>query len=198
MWYVIQTIAGKEEDLMVFIRALLGRENYEACFTVHAEWMKRLGGEWQIQIKPLFPGYVFIETQEPERIFMELKTVPGFSRLLGTGKDEFVPVRKGEEAFLRRLIQTEDLDHAVVGLTTVKTDEAGAVVSMEGALSFFEKEIETVNLHKRYAVVKTKMLGEERSLLFGIRLSRDRNVQRGRTVNVRPGQRGISREVCRI
>ena len=102
MWYVIQTITGKEEELMLFMRTILCREHFDNSFVIYAEWMKRLGGEWQIQVRPLFPGYVFIETKEPDRLYMELKAVPKFSRLLGTGKDEFVPVSEEEEQFLRR------------------------------------------------------------------------------------------------
>ena len=177
MWYVIQTVTGKEEELMLFIRTLLSREHFENCFMIRAEWLKRLGGEWQLQIRPLFPGYVFIETDEPERIYMELKGVPRFSRLLGSGKDEFIPVKEEEERFLRMITGAVnsgwDFGDAVVRLTSVETDDDGEVVSMNGALMYFEKEIVRMNLHKRYAVVQTRMLGEERVLVFGVRLRRE-------------------------
>ena len=81
MWYVIQTITGKEEELMLFMRTILCREHFDNSFVIYAEWMKRLGGEWQIQVRPLFPGYVFIETKEPDRLYMELKAVRDFWEL---------------------------------------------------------------------------------------------------------------------
>lgn len=178
MWYVIQTVTGKEEELMLFIRTLLSREHFENCFMIRAEWLKRLGGEWQLQIRPLFPGYVFIETDEPERIYMELKGVPRYSRLLGSGKDEFIPVKETEEKFLRAIMDSsEDYSSAVVRLTVVKTDTVGNVVSVEGALKFFERENIKLNLHKRYAMVKTLMMGEERTLIFGIRLEKDKEIK---------------------
>lgn len=174
MWYVIQTVTGKEEELMFFIRSLLSRGDYENCFAIHAEWLKRLGGEWLVQTRSLFPGYVFMETEKPDRIFMDLKSVPRFSRLLGNGKNEFVPVKREEERFLRKLtnteVNTEIPDHPVIQLSTVETNKDGGIIRMEGALSSFQKEIVKINLHKRYAVVKTGLLGEERSLVFGIRL----------------------------
>lgn len=176
MWYVIQTVTGKEEELMLFIRTLLSREHFENCFMIRAEWLKRLGGEWQLQIRPLFPGYVFIETKEPGRLYMELKAVPKFSRLLGNSRDEFIPVKAEEEKFLRMITGATDsgwdFGDAIVQLTSVETDDDGEVVSMNGALMHFEKEIVRMNLHKRYAVVQTRMLGEERSLVFGVRLGR--------------------------
>ena len=187
MWYVIQTVTGKEEELMLFIRNILCRERYESCFVIYAQWMKRLGGEWQIQVRPLFPGYVFIDTEEPERLYMDLKAVPKFSRLLGTGTDEFVPVKKEEEKFLRMITggsgemadepaieRMERADDATVKLTVVETELDGGIRSMEGALSCFASDDVRLNLHKRYAVVNTRMLGEERTLGFGIRLKKDR------------------------
>ena len=179
MWYVIQTITGKEEELMLFMRTILCREHFDNSFVIYAEWMKRLGGEWQIQVRPLFPGYVFIETKEPDRLYMELKAVPKFSRLLGTGKDEFVPVSEEEEQFLRMIIDngetavsTVNNERAVVKLTVVETEADGGIISMDGALSCFNRNDVTGKLHKRYAVVKTRLLGEERSLVFGIQLKR--------------------------
>ena len=177
MWYVIQTVAGKEEELLLFIRTLLCREYFENCFVIRVEWLKRLSGEWQLQVRALFPGYVFIETEDPERIYLEMKAVPRFSRLLGNSRNEFIPVNEEEERFLRLLIsnanQDQNLYEAVVKLTHVKTDENGKIISVIGALAYFEKEIVRVKLHKRYAIVKTRMLGEERTLIFGIWLEKD-------------------------
>ena len=189
MWYVIQTVTGKEEELLTFIRTMVQKSLYETCFLFRAEWMKRLGGQWQLQVQSLFPGYVFIETKNPEQVFLELRQIPKFSRLLGSDKSEFIPVREQEERFLRILAGAEQtgtgksgtersgavsLDRepweAIVRLTLVQTTEEGDIAAMRGALSYFKKEIVRVNLHKRYAVVRTRILGEERTLKFGIRI----------------------------
>ena len=189
MWYVIQTVTGKEEELLTFIRTMVQKSLYETCFLFRAEWMKRLGGQWQLQVQSLFPGYVFIETKNPEQVFLELRQIPKFSRLLGSDKSEFIPVREQEERFLRILAGAEQtgtgksgtersgavsLDRepweAIVRLTLVQTTEDGDIAAMRGALSYFKKEIVRVNLHKRYAVVRTRILGEERTLKFGIRI----------------------------
>ena len=108
MWYVIQTVTGKEEELITFIRTILSRELYTDCFVIKTEWMKRLGGEWQVQVRPLFPGYVFIDTKMPEILFFELKSVPRFSKLLGNGKNEFIAVNESEKRFLEILTGAQD------------------------------------------------------------------------------------------
>ena len=69
-------------------------------------------------------------------------------------------------------VSTVNNERAVVKLTVVETEADGGIISMDGALSCFNRNDVTVNLHKRYAVVKTRLLGEERSLVFGIQLKR--------------------------
>ena len=40
MWYVIQTITGKEEELMLFMRTIiLCREHFDNSFVIYAEWI---------------------------------------------------------------------------------------------------------------------------------------------------------------
>ena len=112
---------------------------------------------------------------------MELKGVPRYSRLLGTSKDEFIPVKEEEEKFLQMIMNSSDnYNKSIVGLTTVETNVNGNVVSVNGALACFEKACIKVNLHKRYALVKTQMLGEQRILRFGIRLKKDENINETR------------------
>lgn len=171
MWYVIQTMTGQEEEVMLFMNTILDAELYEECFVIKAEWMKRLGGRWQLQVRPLFPGYVFTRTDRPEELFLRLKDVPKFSKLLGTGRYEFVPVRDEEERFLKRILNG-NRDY-MVKLTTVGASEDGTILAIDGVLELFEKNILRWNLHKRYAVARVEMLGDEKSVIFGIRLLKD-------------------------
>lgn len=184
MWYVIQTVTGREEELITLIRTIINRELFEECFVIKAEWMKRLGGQWQIQVRPLFPGYIFIETERPEEVFYKLKGVPKFSKILGNDRFEFTPVNEEEKKFLslissgqkHRLRQDEEKEQVqrIVKLTEVVTDEAGAVTSMNGILECFKEKIVRLNLHKRFAVVDMTLFHENRTLIFGIRLKQDR------------------------
>lgn len=63
MWYVIQTITGKEEELARAAGAYLSPELCEDCFTVKRKLIKRLGGEWVAVTETLFPSYLFLETK---------------------------------------------------------------------------------------------------------------------------------------
>ena len=108
MWYVIQTTTGKEEELVAGIHAVLAGKGYRDCFVIKAEWLKRLGGTWRLQVCPLFPGYVFIETDSPGRIFQGLKQVPKYSKILGNGAFEFTAVEEEERRLLERLCGAGD------------------------------------------------------------------------------------------
>lgn len=184
MWYVIQTMAGKEEELITFIRTIINRELFAECFVIKAEWMKRLGGRWQTQVRPLFSGYIFIDTEQPEEIFLKLKSIPRFSKMLGNEKFEFTPVNDEEKKFLamisseqnRTTGQEDEKEQAqrIVKLTEIVTDEFGAVASMNGILECFKENIVRINLHKRFAVVDMTLFHKKRTLIFGIKLKQDR------------------------
>lgn len=171
MWYVIQTMTGQEEEVLLFMNTILDMGLYEKCFSIKTEWMKRLAGGWQLQVRALFPGYIFIQTDRPEELFLNLKKVPKFSKLLGTGRYEFVSVKEDEEWFLKRMLNG-NRDYTMK-LTTVEALEDGKILIIEGVLEQFEKNILKWNLHKRYAVVRVEILGEERTVIFGIRLLKD-------------------------
>lgn len=185
MWYVIQTMTGKEEELITLIRTILKEDLYTNCFVMKAEWMKRLGGEWNTQIRTLFPGYVFIDTEQPDEVFLELKQIPRFSKMLGTGKFEFTSVKKEEQEFLELIseipIQTTNelmsdyntANYRIVRLTDVIRDENGTIVTLNGTLQYFKKDIVKINFHKRFAVVKTDLFSLKQTLVFGIRLGKD-------------------------
>lgn len=183
MWYVIQTIAGNEEKLASRIDMMLAKSLYKECFVIRSERLKRLGEEWRIQALPLFPGYVFIETGKPENIFLELRGIPKALRLLGSGRSVFTAVEDGEQRFLEMICEAGPQDRGtnqkqgdglddkrrVVRLSEVKTDPEGKIEMLRGPLGLFEKQIERINFHKRYAVVRVRLCGREQTVLFGLK-----------------------------
>ena len=46
MWYVIQTITGKEQELVDLVYKMLPKTVYKECFFLKRQLLKRLGGEW--------------------------------------------------------------------------------------------------------------------------------------------------------
>ena len=64
------------------------------------------------EIEVLFSGYVFVITECPEKLFVELKSVPKLSKLLGETTDdegrEFVPLSDKEQEFMENILNPAD------------------------------------------------------------------------------------------
>ena len=105
MWYVIQTVGGQEQAVRRLIERYLsgaGDSLVYQCFIPMRERTVKRGGEWQLVQEKLFPGYVFVVTEDAQKLLQNLKSIPRFTRLLGTGANEFVPLRPEEIAFLQK------------------------------------------------------------------------------------------------
>lgn len=99
MWYAIQTMTGREQELIDSIEDRTDHSVYKSCFFVRREAVWRRGGQCITHVETLFPGYVFIDTETPMELYFQLRKVPKFSKLLG--KDvglSHLAVREAEAA----------------------------------------------------------------------------------------------------
>lgn len=171
MWYVIQTTTGSEQELLTAMDKALDRRFYQRCFHMKREAVWRRSGKCVIHIESLFPGYVFIQTENPGEIYLQLKKIPQFSKLLGKEEIEFYPVSKEEELFLRQMLNGDIED--TVRLSAVRVDEQGNLQSCEGALRYFQEYIIKKRIRLRYVIIRVHLLGRDREVKLGIRLDED-------------------------
>lgn len=84
-WYVIQTRVREEEKLVSLIEKMIPPECglYRKCFVPKNENVWKLKGMNLTEIEVLFSGYVFVITECPEKLFVELKSVPKLSNAAG-------------------------------------------------------------------------------------------------------------------
>lgn len=171
MWYVIQTITGKETETAGVIDRVLKKGSYERCFVIRRECVFRIEGRCRVYTEPLFPSYVFVETDTPEEFFFALKRVPKLTKLLGSG-DMFCPVWREDVELLQKLIG-DDAEY-IVRRSLVKADSNGEIISAEGILKEYTSKIVRKRLRKRVVTVEIPFLGEMRRIQLGIRLENDR------------------------
>lgn len=171
MWYVIQTTTGREQELADTIYKLFSDTIYDKCFVMKRQLLKRLGGKWVEVTETLFPSYVFLDAREPEILFYELKRIPEYAKLLGSGDGVFIPLESGEEAFLAKLYQNET--NYMVRMSRILFDETNNIKRIDGPLKYFENEIVRLNLRKRYVVIETAIGGQKQNVMLGIRLEKD-------------------------
>lgn len=106
MWYVMQTAAGREQELVHAIwHVMTGeRQKYDQCFVIYQEYAIRRNGKLEYHVEPLFPSYIFVETNMPEKFVEELRRIPTMSCLLDVD-GYFWGIYKEEELFLRRMLE---------------------------------------------------------------------------------------------
>ncbi len=171
MWYVIQTITGNEEKAMEAIQRLVERRVCERCFQLKREAVWRIRGALRIHTENLFPGYIFVHTQHPEEFYRQLKYVPQFTRVVGKEGQEFYPVSKEEEMFLKRLLNKDEED--TVRLSTVTVDREGNILESGKPLRYFLDYVVKKRLRLRYVMIRIHLFGREREIKLGIRVEGD-------------------------
>lgn len=121
VWYAIQTMTGREQELIDIVNTRTDHSTYERCFCVRREAVWRREGRYITHIEAMFPGYVFVETNQPEAFYLQLRKIPKFSRLLGkdisglTGRKGLSKRRSAEKPVVRLGSQTGSMVLRAVG-----------------------------------------------------------------------------------
>lgn len=161
---VIQTETGKEQELIHWIDVILDAPVAIDAFAPLREMRKHFGGKWNLVTEKMYPGYVFIETAEPETLYFNLKNIPKLSKVLGQAELHFHTLTADEESFIRRIGQGRN-DHTFKLSQVAFNEKAESpkpgdrVRVVSGDLKGFEGEIIGYNLRRRVAKIKTEMFG---------------------------------------
>lgn len=181
MWYVIQTITGKEQELVDTIKQMMFGEKkiYEQCFVIYQESARRKYGKLEFHVEPIFPSYVFAETDMPEEFFLELKRVPRMSKLLGTDGC-FWNIHEEEKEFLCHMIEEGKREEMslknkgyLIRPSLVEVDEEGQIIKADGFLGCYIDKIVKQRLRKRSVIIEIPFCGKKRRIRLGVRLEGD-------------------------
>lgn len=164
MWYVIQVRTGTEREIVkqcqrVLLQGVL-RRSFLPCY----EEMKRYKGAWHKERKLLFPGYVFLISEDPEQLYQKLKCVIGLTKLLKTG-EEIISLTEEEIRFLMKFGGKEQLVKMSTGFM-----EREQVVILEGPLKGMEGYIKKIDRHKREASLELPMFGRILDVKVGLEI----------------------------
>lgn len=168
MWCVVHVRDSGEEHTEDFVAGLLSGDIYARCFHLIRSRRKKYEGQWHIVYEDLFPGYVFIDTDEPERVYKELKKAPSPKLLFSD--DEYVSaLEKHESEFMERLADRDGM----IGISKVRIGADGRIRCLSGPLEHMEDRVRRVNLHKRIAEIEAEVMGKRRILYLGIDIVED-------------------------
>ncbi len=161
MWYVIQTLKGQEEKHKNYICrdiAALGEE----VFIMENELPYRIKGEWIKDKKPLFPGYIFVETGEPEDFNKRLRKGHVKLKLIETD-GVITPILPEEEEYLRTLGGD---DHTVRYSEGYRIGDKVEIIS--GAFTGYTGEIKKLDRHNRRAKLLLSLMGRDVEVEIGL------------------------------
>ena len=154
-WYIL-FVQTEKQSQMCF---LLEQEGVHA-FLPRMEYYRR--DRKGLAQKPMFPGYIFAETEQVEELFFKFIWIPKLTKILGTG---MVPVAlsKEEETWLKRITNEDHVAEISIGI--IEGDE---LIVNSGPLVGLEGTVKKINRHKRQAVVEVEMFHRKMEMTLGL------------------------------
>lgn len=110
----------------------------------------------------MFPDYVFLESEDGERLAREFKQYRSFLMILGE-KETLIPIGREEETFLRGLCGRSH--HSAMSKGYIRN---GRTHVTEGPLKGKERLIRKIDRHKRLA--RLEMPGSLRDVNVGLEI----------------------------
>ncbi|GHT27749.1 hypothetical protein FACS18942_07470 [Planctomycetales bacterium] len=171
-WLILFVRTGNENNLMAVLKEKLNPYEY-LPFVPLVETSFRKSGVVQKIKKPLFPGYLFIQTKVEsdliaDKLSIALKGIKSIYSLLCYGCDKKdVVMRESERSYWERLLGTEFCITASAGFI-----ENERIRVTSGALTGLEGSIKKIDRHKRQAIVEMEMMGAKREVALMLEIIR--------------------------
>ena len=163
MWYVVQVRTGDELKISGRLQLEVKVEG-EEIFVPLFERRKCIRGEWTRVTTPLFPGYIFFQTDDVESMYGRLKKIDAFTKILKTG-DCYTPISTEEERFIETLTGDEHVVEQSIGVI-----EGDQIIIKRGPLYGLEGCIVKINRHKRIAIIRAEFMGGPREIKVGLEI----------------------------
>lgn len=160
----------------MWINTYVDSSLYTRCFVPLYEDVVRREGIGHILIRRMFDGYLFLESDTPEKVDDALKKMPGYTAVMAAEDEKgklFIPIHKEEELFLDSI-----LTDGIMRASYVRYGKDHKIEQAIGPLEKYLDKIIKVDLHHRRAVVQIPLFGEERQIKFGLWLDADPKLDR--------------------
>ncbi len=165
MWCAVHVGDGEEARMEAFVTGLLPESLNARCFHLTRSRRKKYGGRWQTVREKLLPGYVFIDTDQPEKVYGELKKA-GKPKLLSDNETDICTLREQEVILLDRIADKI----GEIAVSNIRVNEDGTFEFLSGPILQVKELVRKVDLHKRIAKVEMDFLGKRQFLYLGIEI----------------------------
>lgn len=169
MWYVISVLGRREKYAKQLIENFVDSDVLKELFIPEYEIMKRYQGQWRMCYETFIPGYLFVITEKPHELAVQLHNVPTFTKLLGNS-DTFIPLDDHEIALINAFTES---NNRIVGMSEglIEGDE---IVIVKGPLMNHTGLIKKVDRHKRLAYLEIDLFERKTSVKIGLEIVRKR------------------------
>lgn len=164
----MQVQTGSEEKIRTQCDTLIPQSVLQQCFIPYYEEQRKLHGKWNVLKKVLFPGYIFMVTDELDELWFQLKRIQGMTKILGTG-DEILPLTEEEVTFMQRFGGEKQVVEISKGIL-----EGNQVKILSGPLTGKEALINKIDYHKRRAYLELEMFGRMQKICLGLEVKMEK------------------------
>lgn len=167
-WYVLFVRAGREKRVEKILSDRLNTEVF-IPFVPMLETIFKTAGILKKELKPLFPSYVFIESEMSSQEFMEnisslIHDYSDIVRLLKYSDNE-ISLRESERLMLMSLYNDNNCIESSSGII-----EGDKIHIIDGPLRGRESIVKQVNRHKREAKIEIEFLGHIRLIKISLEI----------------------------
>lgn len=162
-WYILFTRTGREEKAEQLLKNQLD-SNIFMPFIPMLQTIFKYSGRVKKELKPLFPGYVFIESDIPSLEIIKItrnivsasKDIIRFLKYEDTGD---IAMKEHERNMLLRLCNDDRYVESSNGIIV-----GSRVYVKKGPLMGLESIIRKINRHKRQAIIELEFMGDVRQV----------------------------------
>lgn len=170
MYYVIRVRGGKEEETIASIKRHLGENSEHEFFSPFRKTLRKYKDGYKEVTERCFPGYIFVDTDDPEAVFFALYWVEEYTRMLGkNGLSYLFDPLTEEETRMVDILYSRNTDR-VTPISDIEVREGQEIFVLDGPLMGMTARIKKVNLHKRYVTIDMPFAGAFHEVKLGINI----------------------------
>ncbi len=161
-FYALQVWTGNEDRFRAFAERWLSGHEAEV-FWPRRSLRIRKAGTWRDTVAAIFPGYLFLQTQEvTPSLYADVKRTPGFVRFLPSN-DAVAPMDRADQDLLGHFLSFGE----IVKKSTAFFDENHRIRIVAGPLKNLEGRIVRVDRRKGRARVRLELYEDSFEVDFG-------------------------------
>lgn len=142
--FVVQ-VAPSREDAAARRVAALGGDAVQTCFPLRRQMLRKKAGAWNYALEPLFPGYLFLASDNPEAVDFALRRSTQPDLMLGAD-GRLATLSDAEAALVHALADAQGVVRSSRGRIV-----EGDLVVESGPLVGLEELVRRVDRHHRAA-----------------------------------------------